>query len=298
VSVEEQLSWEARVGRLVALACFAAGVFLIAALIYSSSTLNQQTNDTVDGLFLVHNHKGEVLVTTLLQAVSTALLAAPLWFLFEVTRYRRPELPRIMRALVVAGPLLYGILFVARQIAINAIADDVVPQLPLPPSRAEDLIDDKITEGSFVVLSGLAFAGQIAVGGALVLVSVNARRAGLLSSFMGILGIIVGVLFVLPLLGQLPVVQFFWVAALAALFLNRWPSDRGPAWETGEDDPWPTAAELRAEAEAEAVDDSDADRGEPVEEEYEEPAEEYEDEHGPAAPAHPRSKKRKRKRRR
>ena len=283
---------------MAALAAAGAVLFGVVAFVISQTAVDQSADDQVEGILLVDKHSGTLLVLAVLQAISTILLIGPLGYLYLCTRYRRPELPRIMRALVVAGPLLYGILFVARQIAINAIADDVVPQLPLPPSRAEDLIDDKITEGSFVVLSGLAFAGQIAVGGALVLVSVNARRAGLLSSFMGILGIIVGVLFVLPLLGQLPVVQFFWVAALAALFLNRWPSDRGPAWETGEDDPWPTAAELRAEAEAEAVDDSDADRGEPVEEEYEEPAEEYEDEHGPAAPAHPRSKKRKRKRRR
>jgi hypothetical protein len=34
------------------------------------------------------------------------------------------------------------------------------------------------------------------------------------------------------------------------LFLGRWPgaAGRGPAWETGEAIPWPSAAERRAEA--------------------------------------------------
>ena len=63
---------------------------------------------------------------------------------------------------------------------------------------------------------------------------------------------IVGVLLVLPIL-PLPILQVFWLGALGVLFLGRWPNERGPAWDTGDPDPWPTAAELRAEAEAEAA---------------------------------------------
>ena len=32
----------------------------------------------------------------------------------------------------------------------------------------------------------------------------------------------------------------FWLGALGGLFLGRWPGGRGPAWETGEPDLWPT----------------------------------------------------------
>ena len=32
----------------------------------------------------------------------------------------------------------------------------------------------------------------------------------------------------------------FWLGALGGLFPGRWPGGRGPAWETGEPDPWPT----------------------------------------------------------
>ena len=84
-------------------------------------------------------------------------------------------------------------------------------------------------------------------------------------------------------------VQLFWVMALGFLFLNRWPGGRGPAWETGEPIPWPSAAERRAESAggeeggAEAIDPPDAP--------------EPEREVVPPVP-HPVSKKRKRKRRR
>jgi hypothetical protein len=70
---------------------------------------------------------------------------------------------------------------------------------------------------------------------------------GLLSAFMGALGAAAGVLVVLPFAGISPAIQAFWLGALGALFLGRWPAGRGPAWESGEAEPWPTAAQRRAE---------------------------------------------------
>jgi hypothetical protein len=79
-----------------------------------------------------------------------------------------------------------------------------------------------------------------------VLVSVNAMRAGLLSRFMGVLGIIAGALLILPVLpGGGNFVQLFWIVALGMLFLDRWPNGRGPAWSVVEAIPWPTAAQVR-----------------------------------------------------
>jgi len=52
---------------------------------------------------------------------------------------------------------------------------------------------------------------------------------------------------VFQLAGVSAVVQAFWLGALGALLVGRWPGGRGPAWETGEADPWPSSAERRAE---------------------------------------------------
>ena len=93
--------------------------------------------------------------------------------------------------------------------------------------------------------SAVGAGGTLAMALSLVLVSLNAMRAGLLSRFMGIIGILTGALLVLPLLAPLPVVQLFWLGALGALFLGRWPGGRGPAWDSGEAEPWPSAAQLR-----------------------------------------------------
>jgi hypothetical protein len=141
--------------------------------------------------------------------------------------------------------------------------------------------------------------GVFALGFAFVLLALNGMRVGLLTRFMGVLGIIVGVLFIIPIGSSLPIVQAFWLCALGALFLHRWPSGMPPAWVTGEAQPWPTQQELReARMEAQAPKPDDAEerprrigrrqRAEPPET----PAPEL-----PARRPHPSSKKRKRKRR-
>jgi hypothetical protein len=53
------------------------------------------------------------------------------------------------------------------------------------------------------------------------------------------------VLVVFQLTGISAVIQAFWLGALGALFLGRWPGGRGPAWESGEAEPWPSAAQRR-----------------------------------------------------
>ena len=93
-----------------------------------------------------------------------------------------------------------------------------------------------------MVATAAGFAGTLALAFSYVIIALNAMRAGLLSRFMGVLGIGVGALIVLPLLPQgLPIVQMFWLGALGLLFLGRWSGGRGPAWETGTAVPWPAA---------------------------------------------------------
>ena len=65
---------------------------------------------------------------------------------------------------------------------------------------------------------------------------------------MGVLGIAMGVMLILPL-GIQPLLQLFWLSALGLLFLGRWPGGgRGPAWDTGEPIPWPSGADRLAPA--------------------------------------------------
>ena len=90
---------------------------------------------------------------------------------------------------------------------------------------------------------GQASALLLAVG--IALVSFNALRQGLLTRFMGYLGIFAGVL-VLFQITQIPVVQFFWLIAVGYLISGRWPTGLPPAWRSGRSEPWPPSSEMRA----------------------------------------------------
>ena len=246
---EEQLAWEARAGRPAAAAALLSAVVGVAALAAAAS-LPQKVNDSVEELFRDKAHSNALIGAAILQAISIALLAPALAFLYKATLHRRPEVPRAAFWLGVVAPPLAAILTVVNAIQRLNAADKLVPRLmhsPLAPKAAIKLADNELTHGAGATVGYLGIAAGLALAFAVGLNSIHARRAGLLSQFMGILGVIVGVLLVVPILGP-PVVQYFWTVALGLLFVNRWPGgSRGPAWDSGEAIPWPTAAELRAE---------------------------------------------------
>jgi hypothetical protein len=86
---------------------------------------------------------------------------------------------------------------------------------------------------------------MVAVG--YVLVSLNAMRVGLLSRFMGYLGIFAGIL-TIAAITPVPVVAGYWLVALAVLFLGRWPTGTPPSWRSGKAEPWPSTQQLREDA--------------------------------------------------
>lgn len=248
-----------------------------------------QGGDVIDRARDIDANKGAYIAGAVLQGLSYLPLAPLLVYLYRVTAYRRPETPPWSRPLAVFGAVTIALAAVASSLNQLGAIEDVVADLPMALAVAEDRLSENQTQGVGLVFVLAGYAARIALAFALIAISNAARKSGTLSSFLGITGIIVGVFLVLPFFGPLPIVQWFWLGALAVLFLDRWPTGRGPAWASGEPDPWPSAAELRARAAAE--------RDEGVEEEYEQLDEEPA-EPAPAGTPHPKSKKRKRKRRR
>jgi hypothetical protein len=98
-----------------------------------------------------------------------------------------------------------------------------------------------------VFASLLGLPGALGLALVLVMISLNAMRVGLLTRFMGVLGIITGALQILPFGGPLPVVQCFWLLMLSLLILGHWPNGQPPAWRTGNAEPWPSSAKVRQE---------------------------------------------------
>jgi hypothetical protein len=307
---EEQLEWERENAPRAGIAAVGAGVLILLSLFYPVlAGTGDDSARSFDRLIMVHDRPADVIVPSVLLLIAFPLAAYALVYLYRAAKARRPETLRITYVLAIVGPLAVAVASATRGIALIDIAskaaDSGIPNGVSDPSagvpglagvwsageqRASDLTTDSTL---YVATEILAFVGRLAYGFALVLVGINAMRAGLLSRFIGILGIIAGVVAVL-LRGAGPI-EAFWFVAVGVLILNRWPSGRGPAWETGEATPWPTAMERQRQLMAE--------RGELPEEEAEdeyagEEEEEVVDPSEPTPKAHPVSRKRKKKRRR
>ena len=87
------------------------------------------------------------------------------------------------------------------------------------------------------MLTSVGVAAQLALAFAYVMIPLNAMRAGLLTRFMGILGMVSGALSVF--FPPLQVLQAFWLVAFGMMLIGRSSSPLPPAWETGEATPWP-----------------------------------------------------------
>jgi hypothetical protein len=285
---QAQLEWEARVGRFAAAAAIGSAVCSLAGSIVQLTAFSGVGDGDREGLIAIDDKASQLWLATTLRDLGILLLGFVLYYLYRVTRHRQ-GLPGIVVPLIALAPALLVIASILGQADVISIAGDFT-ESGVTDGRAGETRADNLLDERSVVGTAVGAGGTLSMALALVLVNLNAMRAGILSRFMGIVGIVTGALLVLPLLAPLPVVQLFWLGALAALFLGRWPGGRGPAWETGEAVPWPSAAQLRAESLGERL------RDEP--EPGPQPEAGGELEPGPAPAEHPVSQRRKRKRRR
>src|SRR3954463_10733847 len=253
---QEQLEWEARVGRIAGLSALVAAALIVAAIGYRIGALPHGADNVRRFRPAVEAHKNAFLVSGILTGLGMLAFIPPLLYLYTVTRYRRAQLPPVTRVLLLLGPILFAICSVWFQFRQAHAADQFAAGAVKTKKHAEDVLRDSTT-----AVAGLSLGASIATGLATVMISMNAMRAGLLSRFMGVLGVILGVLFVLPLIAS-PIIQLFWLLALGLLLIDKWPGGRGPAWETGEAEPWPPAQrrglpapeeEVEPAAEAEAA---------------------------------------------
>jgi hypothetical protein len=301
----DQLAWEDRWRRPAAAAAAAAGILTLAGSYYSLSRLNADApeigelqaiapalNGQLDAAVsprtalvqYIDDKSGEFLATNVVLGLGTLAIGLALWFLFRAAKARRPETPDIAKYTIFFGAVTLAIGGFIRQILLTSNAGDYVAGT----DRSRDAVEQVFTGGGLGVLSGILVAGQLALAFGFILTSLHAMRAGLLTRFMGVLGIIVGVLFVIPVASPLPVVQCFWLIALAPLFLGKWPNGVPPAWRTGRAEPWPSQQQLREARQRQLDERRGGDAAAPGEDDAAEPA---------PAPSPSASKKRRKRRR-
>lgn len=252
MSVREQLDWESRWAKPVAAAAFLSVGFNVAASLYVSSSIDSTPKaDNTRELLRIVDANGSVFVTgAVLTGIGGLLLAVVLWYLFNATKARRPDLQKAALVLAIVGPILLAVAGILVQLNLVDRAGEFLASGAQTEVRADDLVADRPA-----LIQSLGLSGALALAFATIMISQNAMRVGLLTKFLGILGIVVGALYVLGMLFPLgtDVIRLFWLIAVGLVILGWWPGGRGPTWETGVAEEWLSPAQRRAVEQAEAA---------------------------------------------
>ncbi len=180
------------------------------------------------------------IVGTILYGIGSLLIFGVIVFLFKATRARNPGFGQLTLIAGAFGAVAFGVGRTVAQLSYYFGIASFDGGNNLQATEA-------LTGGPFVAGQILWQLGAFAIGFAFVMLGLNAMRVGLLTRFMGILAMIVGATFILPL-DQQGVLRAFWLATVGFVFILRWPGGRiPPAWISGKAEPWPSMAAARAQ---------------------------------------------------
>jgi hypothetical protein len=264
--IEEQVAWETERRTRLAVPAFAGGVLYLLSGIITQSTLNgaptvgilQGLAPALEGVanptvsprapevkFISH-HAGPLIAGSVLAALAIAVLTLVLLLLVEATRFRRPETWGPARMLVIAGGAALAVISIAHQI----VAAIETHKFATGHDLSNHAVENALTKGAAnLVVDYLSLVAGLSLAVGMIVTMINAMRVGLVTRWMGVVGIISGILIFLPIGGAtLEVVPSFWIVAMGILYIGKWPNGQPPAWESGEARPWPSRAQMREQA--------------------------------------------------
>lgn len=240
MSPDERLRYEARVRtRQAAIAVLAAVLLLVGSIITLAGPHAKVSELTLD--LITANKRSALDVTAaVFNALGSLTLAATLVYLYGAARARNAKVQPWLRILAIVGGVAAAVAGIGYAVLIAVKAHQFATTGSQTYQEAHHL-----TSGSGLV--GLQLVGQasaLLLAFAFVLISLGAMRVGLLTRFMGYLGVFAGILVLFQII-QVPIVQAYWLLALGYLISGRWPSGVPPAWQTGKGEPWPSSQSLR-----------------------------------------------------
>lgn len=181
-----------------------------------------------------------------LNAVGYLAIGLTLIFLGAATAAREPSFKRW----AVHIPLVGALMIAAATLVVVIVTLASISGFVNGSATVASVADVGDSLGARIAY-GLEVGGRLLLGLGLALTAFQAMRAGLLTRFIGILGIITGLLLNLPeLAGPIPIVQAFWLISLALTISPRLPHATPLAWRTGKAERWPTQLELKEAREA------------------------------------------------
>lgn len=254
-TVEETLAYEAQWAPRAGISAILAGLFTLAGSFIpivslkdapSGVTLTEGLRDIAEPLNpapgarvvdFLHDNLLALTAGQISTCLAAVFAALAMIYLFRATRARRPETGQATLVALAIGAVAIFVGGLVLQFSLNASISDFASSSDKTSGAVEDALRPSAAASGQLI----GLLGKAVFAFALVMVSLNAMRVGLLTRFLGILGILAGVT---SLLINLPIVTAFWLLALGALFFGRMPSGTPPAWETGRAEPWPTRQQM------------------------------------------------------
>lgn len=284
--VSSELRWRPRVAVLSA----AAGLLLFGGAIVQAAGPQPKVSELTVQLLVTNQRGGLEILGAVINGLGLVGLAVTLYFLFQAIKARRPEVSQGTWIVAVVGAILAAIGGIAYGVVIMVKAHEFATHGAQTYPQANALLSG----GGVAILQYGGLLGSLLLAVGFVLVSLNAMRVGLLTRFLGYLGMAAAAASLL-LIGSSPalLIQVAWLLAVAYLLAGRWPNGDPPAWRTGEAVPWPSSAELREQRQAAAARGNGKPAAKPARQTQTKPAEPV-----PAASAGTRATTPKRKRKR
>ncbi|MBV9364644.1 MAG: hypothetical protein JO286_19390 [Solirubrobacterales bacterium] len=239
---EQRVEYESRARMRQAAIAAAAGILLMAAVLVQIGGPHVNVNEKTLGLITEHKRFTRDLIGSFVAAASLLALGWTLHWLWGAARARASNIrPPFMGWIAAAGAVIQAISVVLYAVFFGNAASDFVSHGSQTWPEANALL----SKGPLVAAQIGNYLGLLLLAVGFTLTSLNAMRVGLLTRFLGYLGIIAAVLTIIPLV-PIPVVEAYWLLALAYLLSGRWPNAVPPAWSSGRAEPWPSSQELRA----------------------------------------------------
>jgi hypothetical protein len=188
---------------------------------------------TVHEQFLV-NHQVPLLAAFAISAIGTLAMIVPLRYLVSAEQSRSPAPSAISSYLALYGPILAAVFLPAFEISLILGAHSYLSHA----ARDAAAITAATGGGVRIAFQLLLTLGTLSIAVAFIMTSLRSMRVGLLTRMMGTVGIISGVLFLIPLT-PLPVVQALWLVFFGAMLLGFGGRPLPEAWTSGEARPWP-----------------------------------------------------------
>lgn len=244
---KQLLERESRWARPAGYAALAVAPLYIGSLFLLASTVTFGGLPT-EQLRVADENSAVLILASVMSALAALLISIPLLYLFKAAQARSDRVSAAMIGFVFIGPVLLALRSVLSAISQSQIASDFVAQSGVG-GDIYTVLDDLAEDSTLAEIAGnLFFPAVLGLVVAMIYVSLQAMRAGLVTRFFGTLGMAFGgaLVVIAPQISLLAI--SIWIGWLGFIYLDRVPKGRPPAWAAGEAIPWPRRGEEPREA--------------------------------------------------